>query len=37
MLYEVDADAAGASMKQVRKDTDGLQVSLSGARCNLIE
>jgi quinol monooxygenase YgiN len=44
MLYEVytDADAFqvhwnGESIKQVRKDTEGLQASLSGVRCHLVE
>ena len=44
MLYEVyaskeafDAHWNGASMAQVRRETDGLQVSLKGTRCDLVE
>jgi quinol monooxygenase YgiN len=44
MLYEVYADPEafkahwnGASMKQVRRDAGGLQVSLSGVRSDLVE
>ena len=44
MLYEVyaspDAFQAhweGESMKQVRRDSEGLQVSISGVRCDLVE
>lgn len=44
MLYEVYTDAAafqahwnGESLAQARKDTEGLQVSLSGVRCALVE
>jgi len=44
MLYEVyaspDAFQAhwnGESMKQVRRDTEGIQASLSGVRCDLVE
>lgn len=44
MLYEVYASAEafqahldGVSMKQVRRDTKGLQVSLSGVRNDLVE
>jgi quinol monooxygenase YgiN len=44
MLYEVYASPeafqthwAGASMEQVKKDAAGLQVSLSGVRCDLAE
>lgn len=42
MLYEVyagpeafEAHWNGESMKQVRRDTGGLHVSLSGVRCDL--
>ena len=44
MLYEVYASPEafqahweGQSMKQVRRDSEGLQISLSGVRCDLIE
>lgn len=44
MLYEVYASADafeahwnGESMKQVRRDTEGIQASLSGVRCDLVE
>jgi len=44
MLYEVyaspDAFQAhwnGESMKQVRRDTEGIQASLSGVRCDLVD
>ena len=44
MLYEVYASAEafqahwnGESMKQVRRDTEGLQASLSGVRCDVVE
>jgi quinol monooxygenase YgiN len=44
MLYEVyasseafDAHLTGASIKQMRRDSDGLQVSLKGVRCDLME
>ena len=44
MLYEVYASSDafqahwnGESMKQVRRDSEGLQVSLSGVRCDLVE
>jgi quinol monooxygenase YgiN len=44
MLYEVYADPEalkahwnGESMKQVRRDSEGLQVSLSGVRSDLVE
>ena len=44
MLYEVYASAeafqahwTGESMKQIRRDSEGLQVSLSGVRCDLVE
>lgn len=42
MLYEVyasseafDAHLTGASIKQMRRDSAGLQVSLNGVRCDL--
>ena len=44
MLYEVYASPeafqahwTGASMQQAKQDTTGLQVSLSGVRCDLAE
>jgi len=44
MLYEVYADPdafeahwKGESMKQMRRDSEGLQVSLSGVRGDLVE
>ena len=44
MLYEVYASPEafqahweGQSMKQVRRDSEGLQLSLSGVRCDLVE
>jgi quinol monooxygenase YgiN len=44
MLYEVYASSDafqahwnGESMKQVRRDTEGIQATLSGVRCNLAE
>jgi quinol monooxygenase YgiN len=44
MLYEVYASSeafqahwTGESMKQIRRDSEGLQVSLSGVRCDLVE
>ena len=44
MLYEVYASAeafqahwTGESMKQIRRDSEGFQVSLSGVRCDLVE
>jgi quinol monooxygenase YgiN len=44
MLYEVYASPeafqthwTGRSIQQVRQDTAGLQVSLTGVRCDLIE
>ena len=44
MLYEVyasgeafDAHMTGASIQQMKRDLVGLQVSLSGVRCDLIE
>jgi quinol monooxygenase YgiN len=44
MLYEVyvspeafQAHWEGQSMKQVRRDSEGLQLSLSGVRCDLVE
>jgi len=44
MLYEVyaskeafDAHWTGSSIQQVRKDTAGLLVSMTGVRCELIE
>ena len=44
LLYEVyesseafDAHLNGASMQQVRREVAGLQVSLSGPRCALVE
>lgn len=44
MLYEVyaspeafEAHWNGASIQQIRKDAAGLQVSLSGVRCDLVE
>ena len=44
MLYEVYASSDafqahwnGESMKQVRRDTEGIQASLSGVRCDLVE
>jgi quinol monooxygenase YgiN len=44
MLYEVyagsDAFQAhwnGESMKQVRRDTEGIPTSLSGVRCDLVK
>jgi (4S)-4-hydroxy-5-phosphonooxypentane-2,3-dione isomerase len=44
MLYEVyaskeafDAHWTGSSIRQVRKDTAGLLVSMTGVRCELIE
>lgn len=44
LLYEVytsqeafDAHVKGASMQQVRSEAAGLQVSLKGVRCNLVE
>jgi quinol monooxygenase YgiN len=44
MLYEVYANSDafqahwnGESMKQVRRDTEGIQASLSGVRCDLVE
>jgi quinol monooxygenase YgiN len=44
MLYEVyvsseafQAHWTGESMKQIRRDSEGLQVSLSGVRCDLVE
>jgi quinol monooxygenase YgiN len=44
MLYEVYAGSeafqahwTGESMKQIRRNSEGLQVSLSGVRCDLVE
>src|SRR5690242_8658766 len=44
MLYEVYASPEafklhweGESMKQMRRDSEGLQLSLSGVRCDLVE
>ena len=44
MLYEVYASPEafqahweGQSMKQIRRDSEGLQLSLSGVRCDLVE
>lgn len=44
ILYEVYASPEafqahweGQSMKQVRRDSEGLQLSLSGVRCDLVE
>jgi quinol monooxygenase YgiN len=44
MLYEVYASLEafqlhwnGESMKQVRRDTENLQLTLSGVRCDLVE
>ena len=44
MLYEVyaspeafEAHWTGQSMQQAKQDTTGLQVSLSGVRCDLVE
>jgi quinol monooxygenase YgiN len=44
MLYEVYASSDafqihwnGESMKQVRRDTEGIQAGLSGVRCDLVE
>ena len=44
MLYEVyaspeafEAHWAGQSMQQAKQDTTGLQVSLSGVRCDFVE
>ena len=44
MLYEVYASPeafqahwSGASMQQAKQDTTGLQISLSGVRCDLVE
>lgn len=44
MLYEVYASSEafqvhwdGESLKQVRRDTEGIQASLSGVRCDLVE
>ena len=44
MLYEVYASPEafqahweGQSMKQVRRNSEGLQLSLSGVRCDLVE
>jgi quinol monooxygenase YgiN len=44
MLYEVyaspeafDAHWTGPSIQQVRRDAEGLQVSLSGVRCDIAE
>ncbi|MCX7363212.1 MAG: antibiotic biosynthesis monooxygenase [Alphaproteobacteria bacterium] len=44
LLYEVyanpeafDAHVKGASMQQIRAEATGLQVSLKGVRCDLVE
>ena len=44
MLYEVyasseafDAHLTGVSIQQMKRDSVGLQVSLSGVRCDLVE
>ena len=44
MLYEVYASPeafqthwTGSSIQQIRQDTAGMQVSMTGVRCNLVE